>query len=447
MPETKIVLIGAGSANFGVDTLAALFAQGDRLSGSTLVLVDVDEAALAVMTDLARRGNDQYGAGLRIESTVDRRAALVDAEFVVSSIEINRYPNWERDWTLLRRYDAPKGYCENGGPGGLSHGLRIIPVVVDICRDVARIAPGALVLNYTNPMTRVCLAATRHTDARVVGLCHQIGNAYHEVGRVLGWIDAPEGSDAEKVEAAEVGRRLGLHACGLNHLTFITDLWDRETGRDLYPLFRERLAEQPASFAPLARRLHDIFGLYPTGGDLHVSEYFGWASELCEVEPTFRAWDVRSARRSEQLAAALRGDLTLSELYARANEFDLDRAVAIIVAILTGADELELAVNVVNDGAIPGLPPWAVVEVPAVVGAGGVRPLRMPRLPGGATALLHQQITVQDRAVEAAVHGDRTAALQALLLDPVSGARLRENEQLLDDLLVAHRPYLDRFAA
>jgi alpha-galactosidase len=447
MPETKIVLIGAGSASFGVDTLAGLFAAGERLRGSTLVLVDVDEAALSVMTALARRGNDEYGAGLRIESTTDRRAALADAEFVVVSVELDRYPAWRRDWTIVSETGGPRSYCENGGPGGLSHGLRVIPLVVDICRDVARIAPGAMVLNYTNPMSRVCLAATRHTSANVVGLCHQIGNAYHEVGRVLGWIDAPDGSDAEIDQAAETARRLGLQACGLNHLTFITELWDRDANTDLYPAFRERLAEQPAAFAPLARRVHDVFGLYPTGGDRHISEYFGWASELSDVEPTFAAWDARADRRTARLTAAHRGELPLAELFARANEFELDRAVDIIVAILTGADQLELAVNVVNDGSIPGLPPWAVVEVPAVVGAGGVRPLRMPRLPDGVTALLDQQITVQDRAVEAAVHGDRRAALQALLLDPVSGARLLDNERLLDGLLAAHERHLPRFAA
>jgi alpha-galactosidase len=446
MPQTKIVLIGAGSGSFGIDTLAALFAEGERLRGSTVVLVDVDEAALGVMATLARRGNDEYGAGLTIESTTDRRAALVDAEFVVVSVEIDRYPAWERDYELIQDV-GPPGYCENGGPGGLSHGLRIIPLVVEICRDVASIAPEALVLNYSNPMSRVCLAATRYTNARVVGLCHQIGEAYYEVGRALGWVDAPHGSAQERAQANAVAQRMGLRACGLNHLTFITALWDHANDTDLYPLFRERLAEQPATFAPLARRVHEIFGLHPTGGDQHISEYFGWAAELADVEPTFRAWDARSDRRNARIAAAHGGELALSELFARANDFELDRAVDIIMAMLTNSNQLELAVNVVNDGCIPGLPAWAVVEVPAVVGADGIRPLRMPRLPDGLTALLSQQIMVQDRAVEAAVHADRAAALQALLLDPVCGGRLRENERLLDGLLATQSAHLRQFAA
>jgi alpha-galactosidase len=309
------------------------------------------------------------------------------------------------------------------------------------------VAPDALVLNYTNPMSRVCLAATRHTNARVIGLCHQIGNAYYEIGRTMGWITAPEDSAGERSEAAAVARRVGLRACGLNHLTFLTQIWDHETETDLYPVFRERLAAAPVPFAPLARRVHDVFGLYPTGGDKHIGEYFGWSAELADVGPMFAFWDDRDSKRTQRIAAALAGELPLPELLARESEFELDRAVDVIMAVLTGTDQLELAINVVNDGAIPGLPPWAVVEVPAVVGADGVRALQMPHLPAGVTALLNQQIVVQDRAVEAAVHGDRTAALQALLLDPVSGGKLAVNEQLLDGLIDANRQLLPRFAA
>jgi alpha-galactosidase len=446
MPQTKIVLIGAGSHSFGIDTLAGLFNAGPQLEGSTVTLVDIDEPALALMTALARRGNEEFGAGLHIESTTDRREALQGAEFVIVSVELDRYPAWARDHALIGAA-GPRGYCENGGPGGLSHALRIIPVVVDICRDVARLAPDALVLNYSNPMSRVCMAISRHTNAAVVGLCHQIGNAYYEIGRALGTVTAPHGTQEEMDQAGEIAEWVGLRACGLNHLTFITQMWDTRTGEDLYPTFREHLHRAPADVSPLSRKLDQIFGLYPSGGDKHVSEYFGWSAELSDVEPMFAAWDARSERRQNRLHAAHAGELPLRELFARANEFELDRAVDVITSMVTGADQVELAVNVVNDGAIPGLPPWAIVEVPAVVGVDGIRPLRMPPLPGGITALFNQQITVQDRVVEAAVHGDRNAALQALLLDPVSGGRLAANEQLLDGLLEAHRPLLPRFAA
>src|SRR6201999_3845270 len=132
------------------------------------------------------------------------------------------------------------------------------------------------------------------------------------------------------------------------------------------------------------------------------------------------------------------GELALGDLFARENEFELDRAVDVITAILWGTDQLELAVNVVNGGSIPGLPDWAVVEVPAVVGSGGIRPLRMPELPRGIVALLNQQILIQDLVVEAAVGADRRAAMQSLLLDPVTGERFAANQGLLDELAREH---------
>ncbi|MBS1886501.1 MAG: hypothetical protein JSU06_04855 [Actinobacteria bacterium] len=438
MAEAKIVLIGAGSSSFGVDTVAAVLAARDRLRGSVLALVDIDEAALGSMAELTRRACEELEAELEVETYTDRREALPDADFVIVSVEVDRYPAWRRDWDAIRASGVPNSYAENGGPGGLAHSLRTVPMVVDICRDVVELASDALVLNYTNPMSRVCLAAVRHTGARVVGMCHQIGNAYYEVGRALGWIDAPAGSPEEIEQAAAVAERLAVEACGINHLTFITRIWDRAEGADLYPWFRRRLAQMPAEFSPLSRRVADVFGLYPSGGDLHISEYFGWAPEVTDVTPPFEFWDRRGEKRVGRIEAALAGRLELADLFARENEFELDRAVDVITAILDGTDQLELAVNVVNDGCIQGLPDWAVVEVPAVVGAGGIRPLHMPRLPAGVVALLNQQILIQDLVVEAAVQGDRRAALQSLLLDPVTGERFAANGTLLDDLVREH---------
>ncbi|MBS1862135.1 MAG: hypothetical protein JSS68_10530 [Actinobacteria bacterium] len=438
MAAARITIVGAGSASFGVDSIAAVLAARNRLRGSRLALVDIDEGALESMAELARRASVELEAELEIETYTDRREALPGADFVIVSVEVDRYPAWRRDWEAVRASGVPNAYSENGGPGGLAHSLRTVPIVVDICRDVVELAPDALVLNYTNPMSRVCLGAVRHTGARVVGMCHQIGNAYYEVGRVLGWIDALAGSPGEIEQAATVAERLTVEACGINHLTFITQLWDREEGVDLYPSFRRRLAEMPAEFSPLSRRVADQFGLYPTGGDLHISEYFGWAAEVTEVTPPFEFWDRRGEKRSGRIESALAGELELADLFARENEFELDRAVDVITAILDGTDQLELAVNVVNGGCIPGLPDWAVVEVPAVVGAGGIRPLRMPQLPRGIVALLNQQILIQDLVVEAAVQGDRRAALQSLLLDPVTGERFAANQALLDDLVREH---------
>jgi alpha-galactosidase len=234
----------------------------------------------------------------------------------------------------------------------------------------------------------------------------------------------------------KVFERLDIRACGINHMTWITHMFDREAGIEIYDEFRARLAASPPEFEPVCRRLHDIFGLYPTSGDAHIGEHLPW-SHLAPSAPDFNALIARSNRRSELLDAVIDGSLPARELLNREGKLPLDRAPAIIAGVVAARNQFELAVNVPNRGCVDGLSPWAVVEVPGMVGADGVRGLTMGALPPGITALLNEQIAVQDRAVEAAIHGDPIAAQQALLLDPVSNQNVGTAEALLRELLSA----------
>ena len=145
------------------------------------------------------------------------------------------------------------------------------------------------------------------------------------------------------------------------------------------------------------------------------------------------------------MRAAAREEIDATTLLSSDARMD-DRAPMIVGAIAGGRNQYELAVNVVNEGSIQGLPDWAVVEIPAVAGSFGVRGLAMGSLPAGITTLFNEQIAIQDRVVEAAVHGDRHAALEALLLDPVSNRDAGEAEAMLDELLEAHAELLPQFS-
>jgi len=442
----KIVLIGAASASFGSETLAGLVDEPE-LHGAHVVLVDVDPDGLETMAALARRMSDARGAGLTVEHTTDRRAALAGADFVIVSVEADRLRTWRSDWELPRRHGMRHIQGENGGPGGLSHALRTIPLVLEICRDVEAIAPGALVLNYTNPLTRVCLALDRYTDLRVVGLCHGASYAYLTVGEVLGWAasdDDPHTSEEEaKAQMHRVPDLMEFEAAGLNHLAVMTALRDRRTGADLYPEFKRRFATQDSRWAPFSRRFMDTFGLWPLHGDTHVGEFLGWAHG---DGPRFEQLEARAAQERAAVAAAARGELPLERIAEKTFPHRMDRAPAIIAATVAGRPQYELGVNVRNEGCVQGLPDWAVVEVPGVVGPTGVRGVAMGALPPGITAILANEVAVQDRVVEAAVHGDREAALQALLLDPVANHDFDAASALLDDLLRTHAAYLPQFA-
>jgi alpha-galactosidase len=187
----------------------------------------------------------------------------------------------------------------------------------------------------------------------------------------------------------------------------------------------------------------DAFGLFPAIGDGHTGEYISFAWETSEMKGyDFDGYSQRGREAREKLRQIAAGQLSAEEYRGRASG---ERAIAVITAMLQNKNQFELALNIPNRGSIPGLPDWAIVEVPSVVSAAAVQGLTVPALPPGVTALLAHQIAVQDRAVEAALHGDRQAALQALLLDPVVNS-YEAASKILDELLTVHASYLPQFA-
>ncbi len=443
MSKTKLVIVGAGSTSFGVNTLADIFNQRDQFRGSTIALCDVNAERLARMARLAERMNAATDAQFKIECATDLRAVLPGTEFVFVSVEVDRLERWKLDWQIPFKYGIKHVLGENGGPGGLAHALRTIDLVLDIARQVELVAPNAYLINFTNPLSRVCLALTRYTSLKVVGMCHQINRGYSIVGHILGLASRLTEEDPDAPVAAELKKKFDLKTAGLNHFTWITDMREVGTGRDLYPEFRARLADFDSTFEPLSCRLYQAFGLFPTSGDRHLGEYLAYAYETSELKGyDFAGREVTVAELDAQVDRAGQADEALQEfLHWDSGE----RGVNVAAALLNNLNQYEQVVNVVNNGALPGLPDWAIVEVPAVVSGSGITPLRMNPLPAGITAMLNQQVAIHDRVVEAAVHGDRQAALQALLLDPLITS-YSVAEQLLNELLTVHANYLPAFA-
>jgi alpha-galactosidase len=286
------------------------------------------------------------------------------------------------------------------------------------------------------------MALTRYTRVKTIGMCHQINKGYSLVGQVLGLTPREDDHFPEAEIAIPLKSRIDLKTSGLNHITWIQEMREQGTGRDLYPEFRERLQKMDPDFEPLSRRLYDAFGLFPATGDGHVGEYFSYAHEYSEMTGyDFDAREEESRDLDADVERASQPGAPLDRFLKQSGE----RGVHVAAAILNNLNQYEITVNVVNHGAVPGLPDWAVIEAPAVVSSSGVIPLRMPALPPAILAVLNQQVAIQDRVVEAAVHGDRQAALQALLLDPTT-QNFSAAEQLLDEFLETHADYLPAFA-
>ncbi|MFN3763361.1 MAG: hypothetical protein ACK4WK_09205, partial [Anaerolineae bacterium] len=185
MLPTKIVVIGAGSASFGLNTLAALM-RSPRLRESHLALVDRNADALALVGRLADRLNREWDARMTVTTHTHHAEALEGAGFVVLSIEVPpRERLWRMDYEIPLRYGVRQPYAENGGPGGLPPAARTIGPVLESVRQLERLCPDAWLINYTNPMVRICDAIARYSRIKVVGLCHQIYVGYAVVGLAL----------------------------------------------------------------------------------------------------------------------------------------------------------------------------------------------------------------------------------------------------------------------
>jgi alpha-galactosidase len=332
---------------------------------------------------------------------------------------------------------------------------------MEIIRDMERVCPGAWFINFTNPMTRICDAVNRHSQIRAVGLCHQIYIGYVFVGLVLAdelGIDIPEGLEGMHADFTQHAPReqvirqtlprIEITAAGLNHFTWILYIRDRETGENLYPLFKERFASFDPSFEPLTRDVFKAFGLFPVPGDTHLCEYLPWVSD-----PLAKPWDKYNLRLYDWEAWASLRDFSLDRLNDMADgrltiegllDTDSEGALEMIENLAGGGTHYHPAANRPNIGQIANLPFGAMVETPVHVSSAGVNPIHVGALPEPVAELLRREITVGQLCVDAAIEGSREKALQCLLLDPMI-TDIGMAKQILDDYLLAYKEHLPQF--
>jgi alpha-galactosidase len=387
---------------------------------------------------------------------------LEGAQFVVLSIEVApREALWRKDYEIPLKYGVRQPYAENGGPGGFAHAARNIGPVLEIARDMEALCPGAWLINFTNPMVRICDALNRYSQVKVVGLCHQIMAGYAMVGKALADeldIQVPEGFTSCHADpiinpfrgqvAMQALERVEIQAAGLNHFTWMLALHDRRSGEDLYPLFKERWQAMDPAFEPLTRRVYRAFGYFPVPGDEHLCEYLPWASDP-QTRPwekydlslyDWDAWDKLRGSGHESIARMGAGEAGIESLRDAKSEGALE-----VIENIAGAGmHPHMALNLPNRGQISNLPLNAIVETPGVISGAGAQGLNVGALPEPIAELCRRELAVVRLCVDAAVHGDRDAALQCLLLDPVT-TDLDIARQVLDNYLEAYREHLPQF--
>ncbi|MFY0617078.1 hypothetical protein [Shimia sp.] len=447
---TKIVLVGAGSLQFGTGMLGDIF-QSAHLTDADIVLHDINEAAALRTLKVAQDYMVANTLTPSISATTDLRAALKGARFVVISIEVgDRFALWDMDWKIPQQYGIAQVYGENGGPGGLFHSLRIIPPILDICQQVMDICPNATVFNYSNPMSRICTTVHRKfPELNFVGMCHEIASLERHLAPLLG------------VDRADISYRAG----GLNHFSVMTDCTYVKDGTSAYadvrskaegyfsqmPGYSEVLQAsrktgksietegwmdidlsmidtvRPWSDRWLFAEILEKFGALPITYDSHFGEYIQWAHDCSDHQGIL---DFYTYYRN-----------FLGKTDPVIEPVLKERVVPIMEALLGAPTYEEAAVNIPNKGYIANLPDWIAVEVPATIDTNGLHGIAV-EIPAGVRGLLSNQIGIHDMTAEAILAGSRDLVVQALLVDPVV-TKSKGIPALVDHMIAEQSPWLD----
>lgn len=466
----KIAFIGAGSTVFARSLLGDILSYPE-LAGATISLHDIDEARLRTTEFVAHRLAQGVGAHPTIEATLDRRAALDGADYAITMFQIGGYkPGTVIDFEIAKKYGLRQTIADTLGIGGIMRGLRTIPVLLDLCRDMEAACPDAILLNYVNPMAINTWAINRASPIKTVGLCHSVQGTAEQLAADIG------------VPVAEIN----YVAAGINHMAFYLK-FERKTidgVEDLYPRLRQVIAEgrvpdwNRVRYEMLAR-----LGYFVTESSEHFAEYVPWFIKRdrpdlierfnipldeyirrCEVQ--IAGWELArgvlenpetpidpqalasrltaagaSASDVEWAIQSLAG-LTGLDAVARSHEY----GAGIIHSLETGIPRVIYG-NVPNHGLIDNLPQGCCVEVPCLVDRNGIQPTHIGSLPPQLAALIQTNINVQALTVEAALTGKREHIYHAAMLDPHTAAEL-DLEQiwaLVDDLIAAHGDWLPEY--
>jgi alpha-galactosidase len=438
----KLTVIGGGSSSF-VPALVRNLINSELLNDAQVTLMDVNEPRVRTMEKLARKLVASSGSPLQVTATLDRREALRDADYVIITIAAGGMDAWEKDIEVPAKYGIVMHVADSIGPGGIMRALRNAPVIAAVGREVAEVAPDALVFNYANPASVGAMALQTVPEVKSLSLCSCAAAPSHP-----GWLARCVGVEPDEIAMPVV-------VAGINHCASVVELRLKD-GRDGLALARERAEE------PVVRWVLETYGVLPYCWQhwvefhpqmQYVDEKYDGRAQGLRVRYGIKTHDMDYERgrvkQFEDLAEAWTqpdaGPVTLDDLPPGDEDEGID-VIQIMEAIVDNRSETHI-VNAVNHGVIPNLPPEAIVEVNASVNAYGVRPIYAGPLPNALAAHLRNYVALQKQMVRAALTGDRQAALHAFLLEPTIGARLdiEQTETLLDELLAAHAEHLPQF--
>jgi alpha-galactosidase len=420
----KVVMLGAGSGF--TPRLASDLIQTPGHCGGEIALIDIDAKRLKPMQEIVTRiaaKHSSEGRAWTVTGYTDRTEALKGADYLINSIEVSGLGCVRHDNDIPAKFGVDQCIGDTIGPGGLFKGLRTIPVWLEILRDAEKLCPNALVLNYTNPMSMMMLAAGRSSSMTAVGLCHSVQGTSRLLAR----------------RAGVAYDELDWECAGVNHLAWFTKL--AHQGESLYPRLMEKarqdLAGKPSDAkdaADLVRKdmmLH--FGAFITESSGHLSEYLPYYRKRKNlIEKYCRpGYDGASSFYADNWPTWRKNADANREKMVRGEEpIGWDRSFEYATFIIESREKntpFAFHGNVMNrwkggGPLIDNLPHDGVVEVKTLVDRNGLQPVTFGRLPPQMAAICAAQMAMYDLAAEAAIHKSKEAAIYALTLDPLTAA-------------------------
>lgn len=423
----KITFIGAGSVVFAKRLIMDILSYPE-LADCEIALMDINKERLELIYALTKKIIEKMNSNAKVSATLDRREALDSADYVLNMIQVGGLEMFELDCEIPRRYGIDQTVGDTIGPGGVFRGLRTIPVLLDIAKDMEELCPNALFINYSNPMAINCWAMNKVTKIKNVGLCHSVQGTAYQLATYIG------------VNPSKVS----YWVAGINHMSWFLEF--TLDGEDLYPKLWKAM-EDPEIYIKDAVRFEIMkyFDYFVTESTHHMSEYVPYfrknPERIKELIP--KRWDYLEICKNgwqphyERIKREISGEEPL--IIERSHEY----AASIIYAMETNSP-VRINGNVNNDNLITNLPKDCCVEVPCLVDGTGIHPCFVGDLPPQCAALNRTNINLQELAVIAALEKDPRKAFQAIMMDPLTSSILepREIKKMVDEMFQAEKDWI-----
>lgn len=430
----KISFIGAGSVSFTTAVLCDLTTY-PAFNDAEICLMDIDEYHLDKVRECVERIKRDRKVNIKITATTSREEALTGADGVVITVFNGDVDVWQHEIIIPKKYGVDINVGDTRSVSGIFRALRNIPLMLDICKDIERICPKAVVLNYTNPMSMLCKAMQTYTNVDVTGLCHSV-----------------QGTSRMLAEWADADYKDVTYTCaGINHMAFFLEL--KCNGKDLYPILREKIKDKKYYNQEKVRNeIFKTFGYYVTESSGHNSEYTPWfrkrpdlIRKFCNGEganwnPGEYAFSLNLRKDPNRFDNRVKDFMNEPIPEERTREY----AANILNARLGDYTPFQFNANIINNGCVENLPYDACVEIPVTATKDGYERNFQGELPDAVAVMVNQTAGIENLVVDAWKEKSKDKVYQAVSLDPLCSAvlSLEEIKEMCDELFEVNKDYL-----